>query len=103
MRAIPISVAVAVPVMAVAFVCAVPAQAADDPPHRLGDHPAIVVQRLQKTAGYDYASKFYPHPAWLRLYAEPPHEPEPVSVQQSVMHESATPTPPVALKVSAGS
>ncbi len=22
--------------------------------------------------GYDYASKFYPHPAWLYLYAEAP-------------------------------
>jgi hypothetical protein len=43
--------------------------------HRLGDHPAIVVQRLYKAAGYDYASKFYPHPAWLRLYAEPPRDP----------------------------
>ena len=41
-------------------------------PHKLGAHPAIVVQRLQKTAGYDYASKFYPHPAMLYLYAEAP-------------------------------
>ena len=41
-------------------------------PHKLGDHPAIVVRRLQKTAGYDYASKFYPHPAMLYLYAEAP-------------------------------
>ena len=30
----------------------------------LGDHPAVVVQRLQRTVGYDYSSKFYPHPAW---------------------------------------
>lgn len=29
---------------------------------KLGDHPAIVVQRLQAHAGYDY--EFYPHPAW---------------------------------------
>ena len=29
----------------------------------LGDHPAVVVQRLQETAGYDYASKFHPHSA----------------------------------------
>jgi|SRR6185436_1468909 hypothetical protein len=50
----------------------VPAARADDDPHRLGDHPAVVVQRLYKAAGYDYASKFYPHPAGLRLYAEPP-------------------------------
>jgi hypothetical protein len=39
---------------------------------RLGDHPAIVVQRLHAQQGYDYASKFYPHPAWLYLLAEAP-------------------------------
>ncbi len=50
-----------------------PARAEDKaPPHKLGDHPALVVQRLARQAGYDYASKFYPHPAWLRLYAAPP-------------------------------
>jgi len=41
------------------------------PAHKLGDHPAVVVQRLQRSAGYDYASKFYPHPAWLYLSAQP--------------------------------
>ena len=41
--------------------------------HHNGDHPAVVVQRLQAQAGYDYQSKFYPHPAWLYLSAEPPH------------------------------
>ena len=50
------------------------ARADDEAAHRLGDHPAIVVQRLSKAAGYDYASKFYPHPAGLRLYAEPPRD-----------------------------
>lgn len=39
---------------------------------KLGDHPAVVVQRLQAQAGYDYAAKFYPHPAWLYLAAEAP-------------------------------
>lgn len=39
---------------------------------RLGDHPAIVVQRLHAQQGYDYVSKFYPHPAWLYLLAEAP-------------------------------
>lgn len=39
---------------------------------QLGNHPAVVVQRLQSTAGYDYASKFYPHPAWLYLAAQAP-------------------------------
>jgi hypothetical protein len=43
--------------------------------HKLGDHPAVVVQRLQRQAGYDYASKFYPHPAGLRLYTAQPQEP----------------------------
>jgi hypothetical protein len=74
MRAIPGSVAVCVPALALALVCVKSARADDDPSHHLGDHPAIVVQRLHKSAGYDYASKFYPHPAWLRLYAEPPRD-----------------------------
>jgi len=38
----------------------------------LGEHPAVIVQRLHAKQGYDYASKFYPHPAWLWLYAEAP-------------------------------
>lgn len=40
--------------------------------HRLGDHPAVIVKRMEATAGYDYASKFYPHPAWLYLLSEAP-------------------------------
>lgn len=79
-----------------------PAARADDEPHRLGDHPAIVVQRLYKSAGYDYASKFYPHPAWLRLYAEQPRddsdatataatgEAKPVAVDPAVTRISVT-------------
>ena len=39
---------------------------------KLGHHPAVIVQRLHAKQGYDYASKFYPHPAWLYLYAEAP-------------------------------
>ena len=59
---------------AVVVVVAFPpfARGGDSRTHKLGDHPAVVVQRLNKAAGYDYASKFYPHPAWLYLYAEPP-------------------------------
>jgi hypothetical protein len=34
----------------------------------------VVVQRLEAKKGYDYESKFYPHPAWLYLYAEAPRE-----------------------------
>jgi hypothetical protein len=57
-----------------ALLLAPSARAGDDHPHELGDHPAVVVQRLYKAAGYDYASKFYPHPAGLRWYAEPPRD-----------------------------
>jgi len=45
------------------------AQQAD---HRLGEHPAVIVKRMYGQQGYDYASKFYPHPAWLYLDAEAP-------------------------------
>ena len=58
----------------VALLLAPSARACDDSPPGLGDHPAVVVQRLYKAAGYDYASKFYPHPAGLRWYAEPPRD-----------------------------
>lgn len=44
------------------------------PTGRLGDHPAVVIQRLQRSAGYDYASKFYPHPAHLYLLRASPDE-----------------------------
>jgi len=57
-----------------ALVCAPAAHSGDEPAHKLGDHPAVIVQRLQKTAGYDYASKFYPHPAWLWLSSQPPSD-----------------------------
>jgi hypothetical protein len=45
----------------------------DDAPSPLGPHPAIVVQRLHAAGGYDYASKFYPHPAGLALLSRSPH------------------------------
>jgi len=80
------------------------ARADDDIPHRLGDHPAVVVQRLWKAAGYDYASKFYPHPAGLRLYAEPPRDTvdggqatgrlaatDPPLAERAVAHEATAP------------
>jgi hypothetical protein len=65
-----------VPTFAAALLLLTPSTHADGlPAHRLGHHPAVVVQRLAKSAGYDYASKFYPHPAGLRLYmAEPPRD-----------------------------
>jgi hypothetical protein len=40
--------------------------------HRRGDHPAVIVSRLEKDKPYDYASKFYPHPARLEV-VETPH------------------------------
>jgi len=43
---------------------------------RHGDHPAVVVQRLYAAQTYDYASKFYPHPAKLYLV---PDSPRPVA------------------------
>jgi hypothetical protein len=84
------------------------------PEHRLGDHPAVVVKRLQAQQGYDYASKFYPHPAWLYLASEAPrpmmdhpavivarrHRQMPVQERASVAQ--ATPvaqTPPVEASV----
>lgn len=48
-----------------------PASAQADAARR-GDHPAVVVQRLWARQGYDYAARFYPHPAWLYLSAEAP-------------------------------
>lgn len=37
----------------------------------LGEHPAIIARRVHAAQGYDYASKFYPHPAWLYLRGQP--------------------------------
>jgi len=47
---------------------------AQEAEHRLGEHPAVIVKRGSANEGYDYASKFYPHPAWLYLSADPPRE-----------------------------
>jgi hypothetical protein len=37
--------------------------------HEQGEHPAIVARRVIAAQGYDYASKFYLHPAGLYLAA----------------------------------
>jgi hypothetical protein len=42
---------------------------------RNGDHPAIAARRVIAAQGYDYASKFYPHPAWLYLSMQAPDDP----------------------------
>ena len=46
--------------------------AAQQDERRLGEHPAVIIKRLHAQQGYDYLSKFYPHPAWLYLYSEAP-------------------------------
>jgi hypothetical protein len=74
MKPIPTRIAVSMSTVLLALTCAPSARGDDDPPRHLGDHPAIVVQRLHKAAGYDYASKFYPHPAWMHLRAEQPRD-----------------------------
>lgn len=43
-------------------------------PRKMGEHPAVLVHRNWSKRGYDYASKMYPHPARLELYAEAPRE-----------------------------
>jgi len=58
--------------------------------HRLGDHPAVIVKRLYAQQGYDYASKFYPHPAGLYLYAEaPPADEAAVAAAKAKQMETA--------------
>jgi hypothetical protein len=46
------------------------------PAHRNGEHPAVIVKRNYDKQGYDYASKFYPHPAWLYVINTPKQEAE---------------------------
>jgi hypothetical protein len=73
MRPKPIR-AVSMPVLLIQLLGADVALADDGAPRRLGDHPAVVVQRMQRIAGYDYLSKFYPHPAGLHLLLQAPRE-----------------------------
>ncbi len=40
---------------------------------RVGEHPALAARRVIAAQGYDYTTKFYPHPAWMYLSAEAPH------------------------------
>lgn len=75
-----------------ALAATMPAHAEGKPAtHRLGDHPAVVVQRLQRTAGYDYASKFYPHPAHLYLLPASPDELERMQAAARAALIDATP------------
>jgi hypothetical protein len=71
MRAISLTIGLIIATSAAATACVV--YAADAAPAaKPGDHPAIVARRVIAAQGYDYASKFYPHPAWLYLSAEAP-------------------------------
>ena len=45
---------------------------AQQPAHQLGEHPAVLAKRAYEKQGYDYATKFYPHPAWLYLESAAP-------------------------------
>ena len=40
----------------------------------MGEHPAVLVYRNWDKRGYDYASKYYLHPARLALESVPPRE-----------------------------
>lgn len=114
MRAMLINTTASMSAALLVLAFAAPARADDAQPHRMGDHPAVVVQRLYRSAGYDYASKFYPHPAGLRLYGAPPSDtpggaPAEAAqtgatsrtVQQSAVREIAAP-PDMPLPVDAG-
>ncbi len=52
---------------AAAFLFAAPAFAQSN-----GDHPAVIVKRMEATQTYDYAAQFYGHPAGMALLAEQP-------------------------------
>jgi hypothetical protein len=72
------------------FVALAPCAAVAD---KLGEHPAVIVKRLHATLGYDYASKFYPHPAWLYLLPEAPRQDgeDPASIASGVRQPDRTP------------
>ena len=74
---------------------------ANEAEHRLGQHPAVIIKERSKTQGYDYASKFYPHPAWLFLLPEAPgstmESPSEIAARQQERDATARPaTSPVA-------
>ena len=56
--------------LALALALATPSFAQRGP--QRGEHPAVIVKRMEAQAPYDYASKFYPHPAWLYLLPAAP-------------------------------
>jgi len=77
--------------LATVAAAAVAARGAPPTPHKLGEHPAVIAKRLSKTAGYDYAAQFYPHPAWLYLRsgaAEPLADAPPVAAVDILRHSA---------------
>ena len=74
---------------------------------RPGDHPAVVVQRLHAQQGYDYASKFYPHPAWLYLQDDALHpmteHPAVIVFRRNQQEASVTATKPQLELIATGS
>lgn len=61
-------------VLAATLAMTATAVAQQQPEHRLVDHPAVIVKRNAAQRPVDYASTFYPHPAWLWLASEAPAE-----------------------------
>ena len=57
--------------------------------HRLSEHPAVTIKRLSEHQGYDYASKFYAHPAGLRLLPAAPDEIEAAGRPESDAYPSS--------------
>jgi hypothetical protein len=45
-----------------------------------GEHPAVIVKRHWPNQGYDYAGKFYAHPARIALYAGLAQNPPPTMI-----------------------
>lgn len=61
------------------------------PVHRMSEHPAVIVKRNAEKQGYDYVSKFYPHPAWLYLQSGPtPDRAEDVAVRKPEAEHTTT-------------
>lgn len=63
------TIALISPLLALTALSPTPASA-----EKLGEHPAIIAARVFAAQGYDYASKFYPHPAKLYLLSQAPTE-----------------------------
>jgi len=63
-----------VSLLAVPLLACCASASAGDTKHRLGEHPAVIAKRMYEKQGYDYASKFYRHPAGYDLYSTAPRD-----------------------------